>query len=67
MSPKDPFDLTTYLPSTIIVGTPSIFNCLAYLIPRFTFCLTVKELRYCSVSSGATPNFSRNSLIALGP
>ena len=50
----------------MIIGTAEIFNCFAYLMPLLTFCLTEKEFKYCSVTSGATPNFSKNSLIALG-
>jgi hypothetical protein len=66
MSPKEPLDCITYVPSTMIIGTAEIFNCFAYLMPLLTFCLTEKEFKYCSVTSGATPNFSKNSLIALG-
>jgi hypothetical protein len=50
----------------MIIGTAEIFNCFAYLMPLLTFCLTEKEFKYCSVTSGATPNFSKNYLIALG-
>ena len=66
MSPKEPLDCITYVPSTIIIGTAEIFNCFAYLMPLLTFCLTEKEFKYCSVTYGATQNFYKNSLIALG-
>jgi len=50
----------------MIIGTAEIFNCFAYLMPLLTFCLTEKEFKYCSVTSGATPNFFKNFLFLLG-